>query len=107
MLPDDTRRKIENITKGIIIPGVLDNCTAIRNLLCGRFPTSTTVKTNFEGQSIVKEEQASLIKAYCHQHKLWVADLPGDDRYLTRGGEAMVYLREDGLSVVKLNNGVY
>jgi hypothetical protein len=63
MLPDDTRRKIENITQGIIIPGTLDTCTQIRNLLCGRYPTSTTVKTNFEGNAVIKKEQELLIKA--------------------------------------------
>ena len=107
MLPDDTRIQIENIAKGIIITGLLDNCTQVRNLLCGRYPTSATVKTNFEGQSVVKKGQAGLIEEYCNQHNLWVTNLPGEDRYLTRGGEASVYLREDGLSVVKLNDGVY
>lgn len=107
MLPDDTRSKIENITQGIIIPGLLDNCTQIRNLLCGSYPTSTTVKTNFESQSIIKEEQGHLISAFCDQHNIWAVNVPGEDRYLTRGGEASVYLRDDGLSVIKLNDGVY
>ncbi|HEX7905041.1 MAG TPA: hypothetical protein VF487_14285 [Chitinophagaceae bacterium] len=106
MLADDTRRKIENITKGIVIKGVLDNCTSIRNLLCGRFQTSTTVKTNFEGKSVIKKEQAGLIQTYCDQHNLWVG-LPTEDRYLTRGGEARVYLHPDGRHVIKLNDAVY
>jgi hypothetical protein len=80
MLPDDTRRKIENITKGALIEGILDNCTSVRNLLSGRYPTSTSVKTNFEGQSVVKKEQAGLIDEFCNQHNLWVANLPGEDR---------------------------
>ncbi|MEO6612808.1 MAG: hypothetical protein ABIT05_12035 [Chitinophagaceae bacterium] len=107
MLPNDTRRKIENITKGIVIEGVFDNCTAIRNLLVRSFPTSTTVKENFEGQSIVKKEQASIIENYCNQHNLWVTNLPGDVRYLARGGEATVYLDDDGFNVIKLNDAVY
>jgi len=92
MLPGDTRRKIENITKGIILDGALDNCTSVRNHLSAGFETSTTVKTDFESKSIIKKEQATVLEAYCDQHNLWVTDLPGEDRYLTRGGEAEVYL---------------
>ena len=107
MLQDDTRRKIENITKGIILDGTLDNCTSVRNHLASGFETSTTVKTDFETKSVIKKEQAIALEAYCEQHNLWVTDLPGKDRYLTRGGEAEVYLDEDGMSVIKLNDAVY
>lgn len=88
MLPDDTRSKIKNITAGIVIEGGQDNCTAIRNLLCTSFETSTTVKKDFEGKAIIKERQASLIESYCNKKNLWVAGLPFEERYLTRGGEA-------------------
>jgi hypothetical protein len=107
MLPDDTRRKIENITQGILVEGIDDNCTSFRNLLSSRYPTSTTVKTNFEGQAIIKEKQAGVIEEYCTLHNLWVANLPGENRYLARGGEAKVYLLEDGLTVIKINNARY
>jgi len=76
MLPDDTRRKIENITKGIVIQGIPDNCTAVRNLLCAGFATSTTVKTDFEGKSIIKKEQTKLLEAYATENNLWIADIP-------------------------------
>lgn len=56
---NDTGSKLENIIKGVIIEGAEDNCTTIRNLLCGRFSTSTTVKKDFEGKSIIKEKQAN------------------------------------------------
>jgi hypothetical protein len=107
MLPDDTRNKIENITKGIIVEGVLDNCTAVRNLLCAGFATSTTVKTDFEGKSVIKEKQTELLEAYISENDLWVTVLPGEDRYLTRGGEALVYLDPDSRHVIKLNDAVY
>ena len=70
MIPDDTRRKIENIVEGDVIEGQPDNCAAIRNFLCRRFTTSRTVKTDFEGKSIIKEEQAFLIEAYCDENSL-------------------------------------
>lgn len=90
MLSDDTRRKIENITAGVVIEGQQDHCTAIRNFLCSRFETSTTVKANFERKAISKEEQAKLLIDYCNLHNLWATDLPGEDTFLARGGEARV-----------------
>ncbi|MCW3117949.1 MAG: hypothetical protein JWM28_2031 [Chitinophagaceae bacterium] len=62
MLPDDTRKRIENITAGIIIEGIPDTCTTIRNLLSAGFATSTTVKVDFESKSVIKEEQAQLLE---------------------------------------------
>jgi len=107
MFADDTRRKIENITQGIVIKGQQDNCTTIRNLLCAGFPTSTTVKKDFESKAIIKEGQAHLLETYSNQNNLWLTDLPGEDRFLARGGEAKVYLDADNRSVIKLNDGVY
>src|SRR5437660_12486426 len=107
MLPDDTRAKIKNITEGMVIEGQDDPCTAIRNLLCASFPTSTTVKKDFEGKAIIKEKQRQLLEDYCDQHHFWVTDLPNEDRYLTRGGEAKVYLALDNKHVIKLNDGMY
>ena len=107
MLPDDTRAKIKIITEGMVIEGQDDSCTTIRNLLCASFPTSTTVKKDFEGKAIVKEKQRQLLEDYSHQHHFWITDLPNEDRYLTRGGEAKVYLAVDNKHVLKLNDGVY
>jgi hypothetical protein len=107
MLPDDTRSKIKNITAGIIVEGCQDNCTTIRNLLCASFATSTTVKKDFEGKAVIKEKQAGLLEAYSNERNLWVNDLPGEDRYLTRGGEARIYLDADNRNVIKLNDAIY
>jgi hypothetical protein len=107
MLPDDTRSKIENITAGIILEGSVDNCTALRNLLCSSFPTSTTVKKDFESKAIIKEKQAVVLEGYSTSNNLWISDLPKEDRYLTRGGEAKVYLGSDNKSVIKLNDAIY
>jgi hypothetical protein len=75
MLPNDTRRKIENIVAGTVIEGETDYCTTIRNSFCRRFATSTTVKEDFEGKSIIKKEQALLIADFCNEHNLWVTDV--------------------------------
>lgn len=107
MLPDDTRSKLENIVAGVVIEGSEDNCTAIRNTLCSRFATSNVVKANFESNAIIKKEQACLIEEYCSYHDLWFSRVPDNDRYLTRGGEARVYLANDDRHVIKLNDAIY
>lgn len=107
MISDDTRKKIENIIRGIVIEGESDTCTSVRNHLCGGFGTSTTVKEDFEGRSLIKEEQAGFLRSYARAHGLDSPRLPGEDRYLTRGGESKVYLDYDNRSVIKLNDGVY
>lgn len=107
MLPYDTRRKIENIVAGNVIEGQSDSCTAIRNLLCRRFTTSNAVKEDFEGKSIIKKEQTGIIESYCTDNGLWASNLPGEENYLTRGGEAKIYIQYDNLHVVKLNDGIY
>lgn len=107
MLPDDTRKRIENITTGIIIKGVSDTCTTIRNLLSAGFATSRTVKVDFESKSVIKKEQAQLLEKYSTENNLWVANLPAEERFLTRGGEARVYLDGDGKHVIKINDAVY
>ncbi len=107
MFTDDTRKKIENITRGIIIEGEHDYCTTLRNILCRSYPTSTTVKENFESKSIVKEEQAQIILDFCKQNNLWVSEAPQSDCYLAQGGEARVYFLETDISVIKLNDAIY
>jgi len=107
MLPDDTRSKTKYITAGTFIQGQKDNCTTIRNLLCASYPTSTTVKKDFESKTVIKKEQAKFIEKYISENNLWVADLPLEERYLTRGGESKVYLHADGKHVIKLNDAVY
>jgi hypothetical protein len=62
MYDNETRGKLQNIVSGISIEGQTDNCTATRNYLCASFSTSTTVKTDFENRSKIKEEQSKLLK---------------------------------------------
>lgn len=107
MFSDDTRKKLENIVRGIVLEGEEGHCTAVRNLLCASFRTSTTVKKDFEGQLIVKKEQAELLKFHSTERNWWVHNLPADDQFLTRGGEAEIYLGADRRSVIKLNDAVY
>lgn len=107
MLPYDTRRKIKNITSGAVIEGASDTCTAIRNSLCSRFGTSVTDKKDFESKSVIKEEQAHLIEEYCNRNHFWYELLPNEERYLTRGGEAKIYLHPDNHNVVKVNDAIY
>lgn len=107
MIGNDTREKLENIVGGVIIEGAADNCTATRNILCASFRTSTTVKKDFEGQSVIKKEQVEFLKLYSAKENLWVKDPPDDSQFLARGGEAQIYLDADKRSVIKLNGAVY
>lgn len=65
------------------------------------------VKANFESNAVVKKEQASLIAAYCNENDLWLQNIPQEDHFLTRGGEARVYIDQDSRHVIKLNDAVY
>ena len=106
-IDDDTRKRLENIVKGIVLEGKADNCTAARNLLCASFSTSTTVKKDFDGQSRIKKEQTEFLKHHSSQKKWWVQDLPDETSFLTRGGEAKIYFAPDRRSVIKVNDAVY
>ena len=64
-MPDDTRRKIEDIVAGNVFKGQGYTCEAVPNFLCRRFATSTTVNEDFDGRAIVKEEQAGLTLNGC------------------------------------------
>ncbi|NML37320.1 hypothetical protein HHL17_08925 [Chitinophaga sp. G-6-1-13] len=107
MSNNDTRSKLENIINGTILEGEADNCTAIRNLLCTSFKTSTTVKRDFESKSIIKKEQAEFLKRYGSKNNLWVTDLPDETTFLAKGGEASIYFNGANNSVIKLNDAIY
>lgn len=107
MYSDDTRGKLENITGGIVIEGATDHCTAIRNLLCSGFSTSTTVKRDFESKSIAKEKQAEFLIRHTAETNLLIERLPDEYKYLTRGGESKVYFDANNNSIIKVNDAVY
>ena len=107
MFNDDTRKKLENVVRGAVIEGDADNCTAARNILCQSFRTSTTVKKDFEGQSVIKKEQSEFLKQYSTKNNLWIQNLPNENHFLAKGGEARIYLDSDNRSVIKLNDAVY
>ena len=71
MYNNDTRSKLKNIVNWIIIERTTDNCTAIRNILCGSFSTSTTVKKEFESKAITKKEQAETLTCNQFLKQIW------------------------------------
>ncbi|HTF31869.1 MAG TPA: hypothetical protein VK625_23590 [Flavitalea sp.] len=107
MLSDDVRQKLQHIVRGTVIETAQDHCTTIRNFLCSGYSTSTAVKTNFESQPIIKEEQAERLKEYATVNDLWLESLPENSQYLTRGGESKVYLDNDNRHVIKINDAIY
>jgi hypothetical protein len=107
MIDNDTRKRLKDIVSGNVLEGAKDNCTSIRNLLCASFRTSAAVKKEFESQSIIKKEQVKLLRSFCDTNDLWVKELPTERQYLTRGGEALVYLDSNSRNVIKLNDAIY
>jgi hypothetical protein len=107
MYDNETRRKLQNIVSGVGIEGQTDNCTAARNYLCASFSTSTTVKTNFESRSKIKEEQSELLKKFAVENNFWLTNITTSNTFFAKGGEAKVFLAKDGKNVIKLNTGIY
>ena len=106
-IDDDTRKRLIDIVKGTVLEREEDTCAAARNLLCASFRTSTTVKKDFESQSRVKKEQADYLRHHSTEKDWRVQNLPDENSYLARGGEAQVYFVADQKSVIKVNDGVY
>jgi hypothetical protein len=107
MLPDAVKEKLQNIIRGELEEGQADSCSTIRNLLCRSFGTGPTIKREFESRAIIKEKQAGFLKSYAQKESLWLEKLPSGSRYLTRGGESMVYLAADDRHVIKTNDAGY
>ena len=107
MIPHEIRERLQNIINGARFEGPTGSCAAVRNLLVESFGTSSTVKSEFESKAIVKEKQASFLKAWAEKTGLWLDNLPIGSEYLTKGGESKIYLAPDKLNVIKLNDSVY
>ncbi len=107
MLEDGKREQIAYIVRGTVLEGQQDSLTTIRNLLCSSYPTSRTVKKDFESQLLFKKAQAEFLIQYCNNHNLFLDTLPLEEQFIAKGGEATVYLSLDRRNVIKLNDAVY
>ena len=107
MIAYETRKKLQDIIRGSLLQGQRDHCTTIRNLLIESFGTSSTVKSEFQSRAILKEKQAQFLRSYAEKNGLWLPSLPEGSQYLTRGGEAQIYLASDALDVIKINDAIY
>jgi hypothetical protein len=107
MLSDEIRAKLQNIVRGTRLQGTTDHCSAIRSVLIQSFGANSTAKREFESRSIIKEKQVEFLKSYAKDTGLWLSSLPQGSEYLTRGGEAKIYLAADKLNVIKVNDAVY
>ena len=107
MVSDEIREKLQDIIRGTLLKGQGDHCTTIRNLLSESFGTDPTVKKEFESRAVLKEKQVDFLRSYAEKTGLLLAVLPPGSEYLTRGGEAEVYLAADKRSVIKVNDSVY
>lgn len=104
MIAHETRKKLQDIIRGALLQGQRDHCTTIRNLLIESFGTSSTVKSEFQSRAILKEKQAQFLRSYAEKNALWLPSLPEGSQYLTRGGEAQIYLASDAFNSVTIHN---
>jgi hypothetical protein len=86
MLVYGKREKIAYIVHGTVLERQQDSLTTIRNLLCSSYPTSRTVKKDFESQLLIKKAQAEFLISYCNNHNLFL-------RALTRRERAFIVVR--------------
>ena len=100
MLEYGKKEKIAHIVHGIIPEGQQDSLATIRNLLCSSYPTSRTVKKDFESQLLVKKEQAEFLIQYCNSHNLFLGTLPVKEQFIAKGGESTVYLSMDRRNIM-------
>jgi len=107
MISHEIREKLQNIVNGTRFKGPADSCATVRNLLVEGFGTGSTVKSEFESRAIIKEKQASFLKAWAKGTGIWLDGLPTRSEYLTKGGESKVYLAPDRLNVIKVNDAIY
>ena len=107
MYGDDTADKLQDIISGKYIDWQADYCTTARNHLCAGFSPNTKVKTDFDRQLKLKEEQAKSLGDFITQTDGWLSPFSQKDRFLTEGGEAEVYFNVAEGYVTKLNDAVY
>lgn len=84
-----------NVTNGTAIQAVTD--------FIGK---SKETGSDVEESQFVKEQETTAILNYAEANNFFVSNLDFD-RYLAEGAEQKVYLNTDGLSVTKLNDGIF
>jgi Serine/Threonine/Tyrosine Kinase found in polyvalent proteins len=107
MYDNETRRKLQDIISGKLIKGQTDNCSTARNYLSTSYTASTKVKTDFENRAKIKEEQSKVLKEFAKKFNFLLNKIPTSNKYFAKGGEAKIFLADDGRNVIKLNSGIY
>ena len=107
MISNEIKAQLQYIVRGASFQGQTDRCSTIRSLLVGGFGADPTVKGQFESRAIVKERQNEFLRSYASQCGIWLATLPSQGQYLTRGGESKIFMDLDNLNVIKINDSVY
>lgn len=107
MINDESQKQLQDIIRGAIVKGQEDHCTTVGNLICQSFGTNPTIKKEFESRKILKEKQADFLRQLANNSGFWLSSLPPSVKYLTRGGEAKVYLATDKRNIIKVNDAVY
>lgn len=107
MFTDETRTKLQNFLRGDGPEEPRNHFEKISRYLRASFGASRTSQEDFEGKSIIKKEQAGVLRDYAKANGLWLGKFGDDHDYLARGGESTVYLAKNGQHVIKVNDAVY
>src|SRR5580704_2712590 len=107
MISNEIKEQLQYIVRGASLQGATDRCSAVRSLLIGGFGADPTIKGQFQSRAIVKERQNEFLRSYASRSGIWLASLPSQKQYLTRGGESKIFMDLDNLNVIKINDSVY
>jgi hypothetical protein len=83
------------VTKGTAIQAVADHLRK-----------SKATGTIAEKEKHFKDQEATAILEYARLHDFFFSDI-NKDRYLAEGAEQKVYLEQDGMYVIKLNDSIF
>jgi len=81
MISNEIREKLQDIIRGARLQRTTDRCSADRSVLIESFGAGSTVKTEFESRSIIKEKQVGFLKGYAKNSGLWLESLPRESEY--------------------------
>ncbi len=96
------RYELQNVISGV-------GKSAAKNLIeaaASFLRESKKASGSIETIKFSKDEEDAQLISWIEQNNLW-QKAPDEERYLSRGAEQRVYLDNDGLSVVKLNDIIF
>lgn len=96
------KNELQSIISGV---GQAAKTKAIQTIT-GYLGNSKITSGDAEETKSLKEQEAEVILSYARKQSILFHSIP-EDRYLAEGAEQKVYLEDDGLHVLKFNDGIF